>query len=190
MIGKMFSTIEKQTIEQTSAFTNCLSGNTLIMDSEGGLYSLEDLASEYGAELAVTCVDKHGRLTTSKAHSFRIGQWTDEIYHITLSNGHKIEATSDHPFLGASNEWILANELEFGTVLRTATYNPKLRNPLLSLTEVTHIHKQKLNEKLPMYDFTVDKHGNLFIAKEIEGNVSLVIAHNSSLSTIETGNKF
>jgi len=163
---------------------SCLSGDTLVMDSEGELYSLDNLAGEYDSELNVTCIDKHGRLTTSRAHSFRIGQWTDEIYHITLSDGHKIQATGNHPFLGASNEWILTEELEFGAVLRTATYDPKVRNLLLNLNEVTHIHVEKLDEKIPMYDFTVDSHENLFIAQQIDGKVSLVVAHNSSLSVL------
>jgi uncharacterized protein YueI len=161
---------------------DCLSGDTLVMDVEGDLYTLEDLACEYNSELEVTCIDKHGRLTTSLAHSFRIGQWTDVIYHIVLSSGQKIRATGNHPFLGASNEWVTAEEITVGTVLKTATYNPKVKNLLLSIEEVVYVRLETLPEKTPMYDFTVDKHENLFIAdRNKNSQINLVVAHNSYL---------
>lgn len=179
-IHPLLTKVSKSTTDPSNNFT-CLEGNTLIMDDEGKLYSLEDLAGEYQSELIVACVDEHGRLTTSTAHSFRIGQWTDQLYTTTFANGHKIRSTNNHPFLGASGDWVLAEELSFGTVLRSAIYDPANRNPSLALNEVIHTHIETLDEKIPMYDFTVEKHGNLFIAQEIEDTISLIIAHNSSL---------
>jgi hypothetical protein len=159
---------------------NYLDGETLIMDHEGKLYTLEELAGEYESEIIVACIDRHGRLTTSRAHSFRIGQWSDEIYHITFQNGHKVQATAQFPFLGASGEWIEAKDLGFGTALRGAVYDPRARNPLLSLNEVTHVHLEHLDSKIPMYDFTVESQETLFMASEIDGIVSLIVGHNSN----------
>ena len=160
---------------------DCLAGDTLILTEDGSLLSLEDLAGEYKSEVKVACVDKYGRLTTSRAHSFRIGQWADKIYHITLASGLKVEATANHPFLSAANEWLKAEELEFGSVLRGAFYDPSKKTPTLSMDEVVHIHIENLNEKVPMYDFTVDSHENLFVAKETTKGISLIVAHNSAI---------
>jgi len=168
-------------IDDSSA-DNCMAGNTLILAQDGSLYSLEDLAGEYASELIVACIDKHGRLTTSRAHSFRIGQWTDHAYNITLASGLKLTTTDKHPLLSATNEWLLAEDLEFGSILRGATYDSRQKNPTLALDEVVHIHEIQLEEKVPMYDFTVDTHENLFVAHETETGISLIVAHNSALS--------
>lgn len=153
-----------------------LHGDTLIMDNEGSLYALEDLAGEYQSTLTVTCIDGHGRLVTSLAHSFRIGHWVDKIYNITFTNGHKIRTTGDYLFLGASGDWIKASELNFGSVLRGATYDPRARNPFLALNEVTHIHMERLNEKIPMYTFSLKNEESLFVAHKTDtGSVSLIV---------------
>lgn len=157
----------------------CLSGSTLILDSEGQVHLLEDLASEVDTNITVPAIDSQGRVVSASAYDFRIGEWARKIYKITLSNGHTVEATANHPFLSASGEWITAEKLVFGHLLRTATYDPKCRNPQLSLNEVSSVIVKYLQEPIPMYDFTVKKHSNLFVAQEIDSVYSLICVHNS-----------
>lgn len=157
-----------------------LDGETLILDHEGRLLCLDDLAFEYDLEISVTCLDKHGRMSTATAHSFRIGEWTDEIYKITLSNGHIIRATKDQLFMGVNGEWLKASDLSFGTAINAVVYNPTLRHPFKTTHQVEHVHKTWTDSKLPTYSFEVKTHNNLLIAQPIRNeSVSLVAAHSA-----------
>ena len=155
-----------------------LHGDTHILDTDGNLHNLEELACEYKSTIPVTCLDKHGRMTTTIAHSFRIGEWTDRTIKITLDNGHTITATANQQFLTANNEWVKASDLNFGKVLCTATYNTTMKHPLKTINEISHIHTIKEDIKNPTYSFNVNTYSNLLIAHEISNNIiSLVPAH-------------
>jgi hypothetical protein len=165
--------------EETHTF-GALDGETLILDSEGNLCSLDELACEYQSTIQVTCLDKHGRMTSATAHSFRIGEWTDEIYKMTLQNGHIIQATKDQLFLAANGEWMKAEDLRFGTAISTAVYNPRMRYPLKSISQIEHIHKKRIDSKMPAYSFEVTSQDNLLIGQEVsDQTISLVPAHSA-----------
>lgn len=160
---------------------DCLKGDTLILDIDGNEYTLQELTDSQKT-IKVAAVNKRGQLVAAKAHSFRVGQVTNEIYHITFNNGHKITATANHPFLAADGSWIKAEDLEFGTSVRSASYNPSQKNMTLGLNTVAHVIFEKRNIPIEMYDFTVDEHSNLFVAhKNEDGSYSLVVAHNSAI---------
>jgi len=164
---------------------NCLAGDTLVIDRDGELYTLEDLAVEDGRVIEVQAIDQHGRLIHAKAHSFRIGTWHNKLYQIRMSNGHVIEATADHPFLTSNGEWITAENLVFGHLLKSAMYDPKQKNPILTINEVSSVRVKELDEMIPMYDFTVESEENLFVAQEIDGKYSLLCVHNSAAPILE-----
>jgi hypothetical protein len=170
------NTITKE--PETQTLLTSLVGETLILDHEGNHYSLEDLASEADTHLTVPAIDSHGRLTFARAEDFRIAGWTKTVYKVTMSNGHKIEATADHQFLSASGEWVPAKALSFGFLLRSATYNPRHKNPNLSINEVSSVTVKELTEQTPVYGFTVQGHGNLFIVQEIADGYSLICVRN------------
>lgn len=54
-------------------------------------------------------------------HDLRIGQYTNKIYHIELSNGAKIECTGNHPFMMYNGAYLKAEELYAGALLYTNT---------------------------------------------------------------------
>ena len=57
-------------------------------------------------------------------HDLRIGQYTNKIYHIELSNGAKIECTGNHPFMMYNGAYLKAEELYAGALLYTNTLKP------------------------------------------------------------------
>lgn len=159
---------------------DCLAGDTLVLDIEGNEHTLASL-TESQQTIKVSAVNHEGQVVIASAHSFRIGQMAETIYHITMNNGHKITATNNHPFLGVDGSWVKAEELEAGMGIRSAIYNPKSPRLEITVNEVASVEVEKLSSPVPMYDFTVDNHSNLFIAQEVEGVYSLIVAHNSAI---------
>lgn len=170
-----------QTPEPKPYFGGSLAGETLIVDEHGELVSLEDLACEYETpEVAVLSLDSHRRIKKTTASGFRLSTWAKEIYKITLENGHTITTTKNQLFMNASGEWIPAQDIVFRTVISTAIYNPSQPHPLTSLHEVTHVHREILDTKIPLYSFDIRKGTNLLCAQIIENTVSLVPVHSAN----------
>lgn len=158
---------------------DCLAGDTLVVDVEGEEHTLEDLANS-GRKIKITAVKKDGSLVAATAHSFRVGQTTETIYEMVLNNGMTVKSTNNHPFLTVSGEWIKAENLKTGTELRAATYNPKQKHIELGTANVESVNIIK-TDPTPMFDFTVDKHENMFIAVKTNGLYNMVVAHNSAI---------
>ena len=158
---------------------DCLAGDTLIVDADGEQHYIKDLA-DTNRKLKVVSVNREGAVVSSIAHSFRVGQTTDMIYEITLDNGMSVKATSNHPFLTVNGTWVKTENIEKGTVLRSAEYNPSSKHIQLSVANVVNIIQHKV-EPTPMYDFTVDEHENILIACEVDGKYNMIVAHNSAI---------
>lgn len=170
-----------ETPESKPYFGGALAGETWIVDEHGELVNLEDLACEYESPIVtVLSLDEHRRIKKTTASNFRLSTWTKEIYKITLENGHTITTTKNQLFMNASGEWIRADEMVFRTVISTAIYNPSQPHPHTSLHEVTHVHKEILDTKIPFYSFDIRKGTNLLCAQIIERTVSLVPVHSAN----------
>lgn len=156
------------TLEPQTTRTCALSGDTKIIDEDGNTLFLEELAGEYTPpQIMVLSVNRQGQVKRVSATDFKIVDWENEIVSITLDNGHRITSTKDQLFLKASGEWIRAEEISFQTVLSTILYDPSHPYPTQSFQEVTHVHKKKLNYRLPFYSFTVKNTTNLLIAEPL-----------------------
>jgi hypothetical protein len=153
---------------------SCLTGDTILVDTTGRVRYLEDLASDVDSTLLVPTVDEHGRLTSTTVYDFTLDAWVSTVYKITMSNGHKVEATENQQFLTASGEWLPAKQLVFGHLLRTATYDPQYKNPNLSINEVSSITVKELSEPIPVYNFKIKKDHGVFIAQLINNTFSLI----------------
>lgn len=159
---------------------DCLAGDTIVLDIEGNEHTLEEL-SDAQQSIQVSAVNSQGQLVIANAHSFRIGQFASELYHVTMQNGHKFTATANHPFLAADGSWVKAEDLDFGVAIRSAFYNPNKSGLELTLNEVASVVVEKLSNPKAMFDFTVDEHSNLFIAYPQKDGYSLLVAHNSAI---------
>jgi DNA gyrase/topoisomerase IV subunit A len=158
---------------------DCLSGDTMIVDAEGEEHYIKDLA-DTNRKLKVVSVNREGAVVSSVAHSFRVGQITDVIYEITLDNNMVVKSTSNHPFLTVNGTWVKTENIEKGTVLRSAEYNPSSKHIQLNVANVVKVVKHNV-EPTPMYDFTVDDHENMLIACKANGKYNMVVAHNSAI---------
>lgn len=110
---------------------DCLHGDTEVRLTNGEVKTMKELF-DLGQDVEIFAVDKNNNIVPAIAHAFRIGQYADEIYHITLSDGRTISTTSNHPFLLASDfsseghKWVKAEDLKVSDVL----YSGYLRKSL------------------------------------------------------------
>lgn len=89
---------------------NCQHASTIIK-VHGSYTTLGELALD-NKPVEITAIDPTTmKEVTAIAHSFRIGQYTDKIYHIKFSNGYEIKCTSNHPFMLPDGTFIEAEKL-------------------------------------------------------------------------------
>lgn len=165
---------------------DCLSGDTLIVTPTGETFSLKELTDNKVETLEVLTVNDRGDIVKTKASGFRIGQTTTKVFNITTLNGHTIQATANHPFLTASNEWVRAEDLQTGDVLKSGILDvnnsfSKNGDISLNLNYIISVEAVELTEPKDMYDFTVEGYENLFIAQKIDGLLSIICVHNSAI---------
>lgn len=160
---------------------DCLRGDTLVTLLNGTQKTMEELYKE-GKEVEILAVDKDNNIVPSVAHSFRIGQHTDTVYSIALSNGQKIEMTGNHPVLLYSEGkqiWEKTENLNVGDLLFSGSIEGTKPTQTFNKSKsikITSIELQEVEQE-PMYDFTVDTHENMLL---IQGDTFIVV-HNSSI---------
>jgi hypothetical protein len=95
----------------------CLRADTKFLCLDGKHLTIKKLYESGVKKLDVFAYDeKHEKLVPAVAHSFRIGQYTDTVYHINLSDGSTIKCTSNHPFF-IDGEWLQAKDIKRGMSL-------------------------------------------------------------------------
>lgn len=173
------------TMGKLHAHGDCIHGDTKIYSTNGNIYTIEQLYNSNVQSLEIIGINIYsGKKITSIAHSFRIGQYAKDIYHIELSNGFKISVTGNHPFMISCGNFIKAEELKCRYELKTFMYN-KLDDNIDNL-HIKSITVEALDEPIPMYDFTVDGIENMLIpAEDIisykNNKVPFICIHNSSI---------
>ena len=96
---------------------DCVRGNTLLFGNDYSIHTIEELYESGITEFETIAVNTStGPVRTQvvpvKAHSFRIGQYTNKIYHIVLSNGYDLQCTANHPILTATYGFVKAENLD------------------------------------------------------------------------------
>lgn len=166
---------------------DCLYGDTLIQLTNGEVKRIEDLYKDE-KDVEIYAVDKNNNIVKAIAHSFRIGQFTDKIYKISLSDGREVKATGNHPFLMASDfekeghVWKKAEELKEADILYSGSLKKENKSLQKShVISIVNIEIENVNQ-VPMYDFTVDNHENMLLFNDLDnGYESFIVAHNSSI---------
>lgn len=90
---------------------DCLHKDTKVTLLNGNVLTIEELY-KLGKDVDVLAIDINGKIVPAKAHSFRIGQYTDTIYNIKLTNGSVIKVTGNHPFRMLDGSWVKAEDLK------------------------------------------------------------------------------
>ena len=99
---------------------NCLRGDTLVYLLSGEKKTIKELYDSGIASFEALGVNE----TTLKtepviAHDLRIGQYTNKVYHIQLSNGAELQCTSNHPIMLKTGAYIKAEEIVPGMLIMT-----------------------------------------------------------------------
>lgn len=93
---------------------DCCRSSTKLYLANGQVLTLED-AYRGQKEVEILAVDiKKKKIVPAKAHSFRIGQYTNKIYKISFTNGSYFECTANHPILMKNYKYKKAEDIKIG----------------------------------------------------------------------------
>lgn len=81
---------------------------------------------------------------------------TDEILHVSTSDGETIDTTTNHPFYVDGKGWVAAGDLEIGDTLVTAVGNK---------VEVTELELENLAEPISVYNLEVADFHTYFVGE-------------------------
>ena len=81
---------------------------------------------------------------------------TDEILHVSTSDGETIDTTTNHPFYVDGKGWVAAGDLEVGDTLVTADGNE---------VEVTDLELDKFTEPIFVYNLEVEDFHTYFVGE-------------------------
>lgn len=127
---------------------NCLSADTRLFCTSGEYLTIEE-AYNKGEDLEILSVDiKNNKIVPAIAKAFRIGQYTDKIYHIELSNGDEIKCTSNHPILMNDMEYKKAESLVIGDRLFSKHYSLLSGRPAIGGELIQNIVYEYYNGKV------------------------------------------
>lgn len=96
---------------------------------------------------------------------------TDEILHVSTSDGETIDTTTNHPFYVEEKGWVAAGDLEVGDILYTADGDE---------VEVTDLELEKLAEPITVYNLEVEDFHTYFVGEYG------VLVHNNCLGKTQT----
>lgn len=151
-------------------FGECLHGDTKVFNLNGDLTSIESVFNDTKQFLTYAYCKDQGKFVPVIAHSVRIEQYTDKLYHIKLSDGHVIKLTGNHPFLTMVRgdisvnikkfeetglEWKRTDELKIGDILFSGKVNDNSQ-----ITLCGNRDKQDLVEEI-VYGFDVEHHDSV-----------------------------
>lgn len=131
---------------------DCLHGDTKVFLADGTIKTMKELYNSEKKCFDVISVDGKGEMSIINAHSFRIGQYSNKVYNIELSDGSKITVTGNHPLLTRDLKWIKAEDINENTLLYYANINidfdnKSFRPAILSSSNKNKTLIQRLNFK-------------------------------------------
>ena len=176
-----------QVIAKYHGHGDCLDGNTLVLaldkNKKACIATIKDLYDDGIKEFDSWGIDNTNKddiyTKLVHVHDLRIGQYTDKIYHIELSNGCEIKCTSNHPIMMYDGSYIKAEDVTKGMKLLGRIYH--FLNEANIDIFVDNIWIEDVDQ-VPMYDFTVDTtHNMIFPLKVGCDDYEFICMHNSSV---------
>ena len=174
-------------IAKYHAHGDCISGDTLILvadeNNKKSYISIEELYNRGIREFNSWGIDNTNKsdiyTKPVHVHDLRIGQYTNKIYHIELSNGCKIKCTNNHPIMLHDGAYIKAENITEGIKLLGRIYY--IGSEIDVDIFVTNVWIEDVNH-VPMYDFTVDTtHNMVFPLIKEDNSYEFICMHNSSV---------
>ena len=129
----------------------CFSGDTEVYTSDG-LVCIEDV--QVGDEVWAYNSET-GETELKEVLNVWIKE-TDEILHVSTSDGETIDTTTNHPFYVEEKGWVAAGDLEIGDILCTVDSDK---------IEVTDTELEKLDEPILVYNLDVADFDTYFVGE-------------------------
>ena len=129
----------------------CFTGDTEVYTSDG-LVCIEEIS--VGDE--VLAYDYETGETELKEVLNVWVKETDEILHVSTSDGETIDTTTNHPFYVEEKGWVAAGDLEIGDILCTVDGNK---------IEVTDTELEKLAEPISVYNLEIVDFHTYFVGE-------------------------
>jgi len=102
---------------------DCLGASTCVFTLSGELKNIEDMYNSGIRSFESLGVNETtGKVEPIVVTNLRIGQYTNKIYHIYLSNGTEIKCTSNHPIMLNNGMYVQAKNIRANNMLNTAHY--------------------------------------------------------------------
>ena len=130
---------------------SCFTGDTEVYTSEG-LVCIE--AVQVGDDVWAYNSET-GETELKKVLNVWIKE-TDEIFHISTSDGETIDTTTNHPFYVEEKGWVAAGDLDVGDILITADG---------SKVEITELELENLAEPISVYNLEVADFHTYFVGE-------------------------
>ena len=130
---------------------SCFTGDTEVYTSEG-LVCIEEV--QVGDEVWAYNSET-GETELKEVLNVWIKE-TDEILHVSTSDGEVIDTTTNHPFYVEEKGWVAAGDLEVGDILYTADGDE---------VEVTDLELEKLAEPITVYNLDVADFDTYFVGE-------------------------
>lgn len=158
---------------------DCICGLSPLYGLNGEITTIENLYLNNIQNYWTLGVDpKSGKVIPVMAHSFRIGQYAEEIYHIKFSNGYTLSCTGNHPIMDLEGVWHAAKDIT--TTFIPYSVNSNRTKDGIDLS-VTSIELEIFENPVPMYDFTVDEYENILLPMKMGEELSFICIHNSGI---------
>ena len=97
---------------------DCLDGDTEILLRNGRHVAIKELYQMQLEDPTRTfeayAINRKGHLVDAEVSHVRIGQWANTVYEVTLSNGHTLRMTENHPVMMFNGEFVRADDLVVG----------------------------------------------------------------------------
>ena len=129
----------------------CFTGDTEVYTSDG-LVCIEEIS--VGDEVLAYDYET-GETELKEVLNVWIKE-TNEILHVSTSDGETIDTTTNHPFYVEDKGWVAAGDLEIGDTLITADGDE---------VEVTDLELEKLAEPILVYNLEVEDFHTYFVGE-------------------------
>lgn len=158
-------------IGKTHPHGDCLHPDTKIFLSDGTIKTIKQIYDEKLDYVNIFAYDeKYHKIVKTKAHSFRIGQYSKSNYIIDLGNKHpQFECTENHQFYIENKGWTQAKDININDKLfMIKSFDMTLNEYTFKTYKIKNIYKKEYEIEIPMYDFTVDNYENMLFTSDIE----------------------
>lgn len=157
--------------------TSSLLGGSAFLTDEGELVSVDMLAYEYGEKAQIASSGPHGKLKFHQVSNFRPSELTaSNVKRLHLSSGQLLLMTDYDTFESPSGETLSVDNISVGSVLKSASYDPRKKYMQFEAVQVESMYQTALPETVFLFDFDLsDDMCSPLVSYEVDEKIYMVI---------------